>query len=305
MTQCRVIHDKNNPYLTINTTIAEDSRLSWKAKGIWLYAFSRKDDWKFYISDLIKRSADGQKSLSAGLKELEDFGYLCRFKKRNEKNQFDGWEWIFFETCKSREEIKIMFPTTPFRHYREKPKSAKWGSITSKDSSTNKKEQQQEPAAAAAVFFCLEDKKIPQNEKEWICLNFTEDKVLKAVAFCDSPNTKIDTTYIQTLKWACRAQPDIPESKDTEVIMESNKKETMRIFGHLDMRAIEGKNKVPIQFNFGNKYLELACGGKTWKYFDYKKSGCIKEIIETVKEHFPSLHKLCEVGKIPVTAYQI
>ena len=79
MTQCRVVHDKKNPYLTINTTITKDDRLSWKAKGIWLYAFSQKDDWKFYLKELQRHSTDGRDSLRAGLKELEKAGYCTRY----------------------------------------------------------------------------------------------------------------------------------------------------------------------------------------------------------------------------------
>lgn len=115
MTLCRVIHNKNNPYLTINTTIATDTRLEWKAKGIWLYAFSRKDDWQFYESDLVKRSADSRTSLRSGLKELEKYGYLYRADQEKDANgKFQKKAWYFFETPKTEEEIKIMFPSSGF-----------------------------------------------------------------------------------------------------------------------------------------------------------------------------------------------
>ena len=133
MTIFRVIHDKNNPFTLINTTIASDKNLSWKAKGIWLYAFSRPDDWKFYMNDLIQKSTDGERSLIAGLKELEEYGYLYRFKKQNEKGQFEGWEWSFFETTKSKEEIQKMFPKHTFCHDRKMPTSAEPLPILNKD----------------------------------------------------------------------------------------------------------------------------------------------------------------------------
>lgn len=98
MTICRVKHNKNNPYLIINTTIAEDARISWKAKGLWFYAFSRRDDWTFYLSDLIKRSTDGEKSIYAGLKELEKSGYLVRNQKRKPDGKMGPLEWTFHET---------------------------------------------------------------------------------------------------------------------------------------------------------------------------------------------------------------
>lgn len=73
---CRTIHNKN--YTIVNNTICKDNRLSWKAKGIWLYAFSRPDDWTFHIEDLIKQSTDGKDAVRSGLQELQKCGYLKR-----------------------------------------------------------------------------------------------------------------------------------------------------------------------------------------------------------------------------------
>lgn len=92
----RAIHQKN--YTVVNNTICTDNRLSWKAKGIWLYAFSRKDDWSFYLSDLVKQSIDGKDSVSAGLKELENCGYLKRSRVRDENGRLCEAEWFFHET---------------------------------------------------------------------------------------------------------------------------------------------------------------------------------------------------------------
>ena len=70
MTIYRVQHQKN--YTCVNNFICKDNRISWKAKGIWLYAFSRPDDWEFHLNDLINHSTDGRDSVRVGLKELED-----------------------------------------------------------------------------------------------------------------------------------------------------------------------------------------------------------------------------------------
>lgn len=78
MPLCHVIHNKSNPYLTINTTIANDDRLSWKAKGIWLCILSKKDNRQFCEEDLIEGSKESIASLHLGLKELEDYGYLSK-----------------------------------------------------------------------------------------------------------------------------------------------------------------------------------------------------------------------------------
>lgn len=106
MTIFRVEHKKN--YTVINNFICTDNRLSWKAKGIWLYAFSRPDDWEFHIDDLLKQSCDGRDSLRSGLNELEKFGYLVRIQKR-ENGQFSNAEWIFLEMPS---ELKKCLPLT-------------------------------------------------------------------------------------------------------------------------------------------------------------------------------------------------
>lgn len=95
MTLFRVNHSKN--YTVINNTICTDKRLSWKAKGIWLYAFSRPDDWVFHLNDLINQSTDGKESVRSGIKELEKAGYLRRSQKRTD-GKFGQADWDFNET---------------------------------------------------------------------------------------------------------------------------------------------------------------------------------------------------------------
>lgn len=102
----RVKHNKN--YTVINNFICTDKRISFKAKGIWLYAFSRPDDWSFNTTDLVNQSVDGRDSVYSGLRELETFGYLERVMTR-ENGQFIGCDWIFYETP---QEIKKIIPQT-------------------------------------------------------------------------------------------------------------------------------------------------------------------------------------------------
>jgi hypothetical protein len=115
MTLYHVIHNKDNPYLTINTTIVKDSRLSAKAKFYWLYAFSKPRDWQFYEADLVKSCTDNVTAVRTGLKELEKTGYLYRApQKRDKKGIFENRSWYFFENCKTPNEIKEMFPLLGF-----------------------------------------------------------------------------------------------------------------------------------------------------------------------------------------------
>src|SRR5664279_1320810 len=116
MTIYRVEHNKN--YTVINNTICKDKRLSWKAKGIWLYAFSRPDNWTFHENDLINQSTDGRDGLRSGLKELEDAGYLRKDQTRSESGQFSEPDWTFYETPFKINSPKTENPST------EKPTTA-------------------------------------------------------------------------------------------------------------------------------------------------------------------------------------
>jgi len=109
----RVQHQKN--YTVINNSICNDDRLSYRAKGIWMYAFSRPDDWTFHLNDLINKSTDGRDSVQAGLKELEKFGYLKRIQNKDDNHKFQKVEWEFFEVSQvNDEELKKRLPQTAF-----------------------------------------------------------------------------------------------------------------------------------------------------------------------------------------------
>lgn len=108
----RVQHKKN--YTTVNNFITKDSRLSYKAKGIWLYAFSRRDDWQFYSSDIEKHAKDGRDAVRSGLAELEQAGYLCRSQPKNTKGQYEETEWVFHEVPTTSDELKKKLPQTGF-----------------------------------------------------------------------------------------------------------------------------------------------------------------------------------------------
>lgn len=93
----RTKKNRDNPYALIDKTFTEDTRLSWKAKGLLAYLLTRPDDWTIMVKDLIKRSKDGRDSVYAGLRELEKYGYLERRVRRDEKGRIIEWESIVYE----------------------------------------------------------------------------------------------------------------------------------------------------------------------------------------------------------------
>ncbi|MCP1145783.1 helix-turn-helix domain-containing protein [Lysinibacillus endophyticus] len=88
--------EKNENYVVLDRGLLNDARLSWKAKGILAYMLSMPDDWVFYVEELMKHGADGEKSFRSGFNELKKFGYLERFPVY-ENHQIVKWETIVYE----------------------------------------------------------------------------------------------------------------------------------------------------------------------------------------------------------------
>ncbi|WP_397537850.1 DnaD domain-containing protein [Rummeliibacillus pycnus] len=87
---------KNNNYTVMNRTALNDTRLSWKAKGIIAYMLSMPDDWVFYFDELVKHSTDGKASFRAGFNELKTCGYVERRPIR-QGQRIKEWETIVHE----------------------------------------------------------------------------------------------------------------------------------------------------------------------------------------------------------------
>ncbi len=80
-------------FTIIENKVIEDSKLSWKAKGLYAYLQSRPEGWKFYEKEIESRSKDGKDSVKSAIKELVENKYLLRVQSRQE-GKFKGMEWI-------------------------------------------------------------------------------------------------------------------------------------------------------------------------------------------------------------------
>lgn len=93
----KVIINKTKNYTTVSNTIFKDSRLSFKAKGLFVTMWSCPPTWNFTIEGLCSLSTDGRSSIRSAIIELEQFGYLVRKTIKDDKGQFSGSEYILFE----------------------------------------------------------------------------------------------------------------------------------------------------------------------------------------------------------------
>jgi len=82
--------EKNKDYTSINNTSIQDTRLSWKAKAIHVFMLSKPDDWTFYNEEMQQWAKDGKDSFTAGLRELQKYGYIKKERRRVEGGRFDN-----------------------------------------------------------------------------------------------------------------------------------------------------------------------------------------------------------------------
>ncbi len=83
-------------FTTLDNTPLNDKNLTWKAKGLFAYLWSKPDDWDYRVTEVAKHSKDGVGSTSTGVNELEKAGYLQR-KQNNDHGVFGDSVWTLSE----------------------------------------------------------------------------------------------------------------------------------------------------------------------------------------------------------------
>jgi hypothetical protein len=98
------VNKRENPFAQIDRRPINDSRLSWKARGILTYLLEKPDNWEVRISDLVNRSdKDGITAVQNGMKELRKLGYASIEYTRNEKGHITGSQYVINELPINRE----------------------------------------------------------------------------------------------------------------------------------------------------------------------------------------------------------
>ena len=79
-----------------------DARLSWKAKGLLAYIASHRAGYRLTRDQIVAEAADGRDSALAGLRELEEVGYLTRIKERGEGGRIEGTRYLLGEAVSGK-----------------------------------------------------------------------------------------------------------------------------------------------------------------------------------------------------------
>lgn len=91
------IQKRESPFVQIDKHVFENSKISWKAKGILGYLLSKPNDWKVRIGDLKNKSTDGKSACRSALKELENNGYIIRKMERKADGSYSQLIYHVFE----------------------------------------------------------------------------------------------------------------------------------------------------------------------------------------------------------------
>lgn len=120
-------------FTTLPNHIINDKRLSFKAKGLFLYLISKPDGWSFSSDRISNDCNDGIKSVKTGLIELENMRLLTRLSIR-EKGVFKGYDYVLsFDFSPLAQNGTTVSPSAPFAST-EKPSADNGLSYKERDS---------------------------------------------------------------------------------------------------------------------------------------------------------------------------
>jgi hypothetical protein len=86
------------PFFSTARETAQDSTLTFEARGVLWYLLSKPDDWKVQWADIAKQGGFGRDKAKSILTDLRAAGYIVTEMKHGEHGKFDGKIDRVFET---------------------------------------------------------------------------------------------------------------------------------------------------------------------------------------------------------------
>ncbi len=140
-------------------------------------------------------------------------------------------------------------------------------------SSENSKEKEIHEA-----YLALDNTDIPYSDRQWISQNYTSAEIIQALKVMNHPETKINTSKQQFLKWALKEKPEIPKS--TKDILSESKEYVKEI-----MKTI--KTNPNFQIQAFNSYVEITpiSSGAQPYILAYTEKGFKDQLINALKKY--------------------
>ena len=89
--------EKTRDYTVMSNHHLRDKSLSLKAKGLLSLMLSLPEEWDYTTKGLARICKDGVDSICAGVRELEEHGYVIRRRVRNPNGQLGAIEYTILE----------------------------------------------------------------------------------------------------------------------------------------------------------------------------------------------------------------
>ena len=98
--------EKTRDYTVMSNHHLRDMSLSLKAKGLLSLMLSLPENWDYTMKGLARICKDGIDSISGGIRELEEHGYLIRERVRGANGQLGSIEYTILEQPKEPTPIR-------------------------------------------------------------------------------------------------------------------------------------------------------------------------------------------------------
>lgn len=94
------------PFTVIQNRILQDDRLSFKARGVLGYIFSRGKDYQVRVKDIINSGNEGRDAIQSAMKELEACGYAKLHTVKDTRNRVKGKQWTVTDKLETRSSVE-------------------------------------------------------------------------------------------------------------------------------------------------------------------------------------------------------
>lgn len=92
---------RRHGFTIVPSLVLQDPRLNLAAKGLFCLLNSLPDGWHFSVAGLAAyaggQHGTGRSAITAGLKKLEEAGYMLREQRHDEEGHFAGNTWVLYD----------------------------------------------------------------------------------------------------------------------------------------------------------------------------------------------------------------
>jgi hypothetical protein len=91
-----------------------DTRLSWEARGVLAYLFSKTDNWQLNEVDLVHNGPAGKTKIERIINELKQYGYVARQRLRHPKTGRFYWCTTIYEDASENPQNGAVGQSEPY-----------------------------------------------------------------------------------------------------------------------------------------------------------------------------------------------